>query len=213
MEILNYFLNMSWIEMTATVFGIICVYYCVKNHVLAWPTGVVTVIAWGYLFFNEWKLYSDAMLQIFYFFPIQFYGWWLWAQKTEKMSFWKKWFWNSYTEKSIVKITLLSNLERVVWSTLIVILSVSWGWIMATYTDANLPYIDALTVGMSIVAQYLMGKRVLENWILWIGMDIIALYKYSAVGAYGATFLYVIFTVLATMGLIEWIRERNNEQH
>jgi len=80
------------------------------------------------------------------------------------------------------------------------------GYIM-TKTDASFPYIDALTTWMSIFAQVLMIKKVLESWVIWIAMDAIAIPVYFAKELYVVSGLYVVFFILATMGLIAWYRD------
>ena len=223
-EIMNYFINMSYAELIGTIFGLICVYCCVRQYILAWPTGIITVIAFG-TFFYDIKLYSDAILQLVYYLPIQFWGWWVWAQKnreisledvpvpdpwsgvkisSKELSFFQKWFWSKYDSTSTVKISKLTGTQRFIGIITIMWASIMWGMLMSGYTDASLPYLDALTVGMSIVAQWLIAKRIWENWAIWITMDVLAIGKYAMVGAYMTTGLYAIYTILATMGLIMW---------
>lgn len=204
--IMTYFMAMGWAEFIGVVSGAICVWFFVKNHILAWPTAFITTTAFAFMFY-DFKLYSDMLLQILYYTPIQVWGWWMWAKRSNETSFWRKWFWSKYDAKSVTRITTLSNPQRWAMVGLILIASIAWGQIMFQYTDANLPFLDALTVGMSIMAQFLLSKRVLENWAIWVTMDVLALGKYTMVGAYGATFLYAIYTCLATSGFIVWRKQ------
>jgi nicotinamide mononucleotide transporter len=83
-----------------------------------------------------------------------------------------------------------------------------WGWLMHRFTDASYPWWDAGVAIVSIAAQIMLAKRWLENWVLWIGVDIVSIGLYSAKGLWLTMVLYVIFLALAIWGLIDWRNTR-----
>jgi len=146
------------------------------------------VVLYAFIFF-EAKLYSDAILQV-YFLLMQVYGVWNWLQ--------------GRADDGLVVVETMSNEQRIIWGSITLGISAGIGFVFATYTDAALPWIDAPIAAMSIVAQYLMSIRKIENWILWIAVDVIAVGIYPVRGLYLTTALYFIFLVTSVVGLIEW---------
>lgn len=179
---------MDIIEITGVILGILCVWYTVKQNILCWPTGLIQVFIYIYIFY-EVKLYSDLILQIFYVF-FQIYGWHYWLHGGKN--------------KSKVKVTRLSLKGLVFW--VLASLFGTWllGYFMATYTDAALPYADAFTTIASLVAQWLLTKKKLESWVFWISVDIIAVWVYFMKELYLTSGLYSIFLCLAILGLLQW---------
>ena len=89
---------------------------------------------------------------------------------------------------------------------LALVIAATWalGGYMANQTDASFPYADALTTTMSIAASVLMLKKILENWVLWIAVDLVAVPVYYLKGLYVTAGLYVVFLALAVIGLVRW---------
>ncbi|MFA5358822.1 MAG: nicotinamide riboside transporter PnuC [Patescibacteria group bacterium] len=181
---------MSIFEIIGVIFGVWSVYLTVKQKVLSWPVGLVSVVALGIMFFQI-KLYADAMEQIYYVIT-GFVGWYLWKYGGEK--------------KSELKVSLLNNKQRVIGAGIVLALSAVLGYLLDTYTDASLPYLDSVTTVMSLCAQLLLTKKIFENWILWIIVDVMALGIYTYKGVYLTTGLYVIYLVLASGGFVQWYK-------
>jgi nicotinamide mononucleotide transporter len=179
------------VEFVAMFFGVLSVYLTVKQKIWCWPTGIVMVILYMMIFYNV-KLYSD-MLENFIYIFMQIYGWWFWVVGGKV--------------KDTVPVRTLGLKGRLFWLGVIGVGTAVLGGIMAR-TDAALPYLDALTTVMSLVAQWLMGRKLLENWVLWIAVDVLALGIYGFKGLYFTTGLYALFLILATKGFIEWKRAK-----
>ena len=79
-----------------------------------------------------------------------------------------------------------------------------WGYLMANNTNADFPYGDAFTTVASLVAQFLLARKKLENWIIWIVVDLVAIVIYSLKGLYLTTFLYGVYLLLSAKGLYDW---------
>lgn len=196
--ILAYFAGpLGKVELFGTIFSAICVYLAVKHNMWTWFFGALGVILFGYLFF-QFGLYSDAGLQILFYLPMQLVGFIMWRKLGADAN-----------DKKVVKAMSGAFIVLVVLG----ILGATGvnGYLMATYTDASFPYIDALTTWMSITAQLLMIAKYRESWAFWISMDIIAIFVYFVKGLIVTSGLYVVFLVLATMGGIAWYRDYSEQ--
>ncbi len=151
----------------------------------------MAMVALYCVIFREAKLYGEAGLQVF-FFVVQGWGWWLWARAGGLAQ--------------MVAVAWMSWPARAAALVLVAASSLGIGWAMATFTDAALPYADATIAGASVVAQVLLAVRRVENWVLWIAIDVLAVGVYLNRELYLTAGLYVVFLGLATMGLIEWAR-------
>lgn len=179
------------IEMIAVALGLISVYLTVKQNIWCWPTGLAMVTLYILVFFKA-KLYSDVGLQ-FYFIVVQVYGWWYWLRGGKN--------------KTTAKVKILSWSHRGFWAAVILLGALLNGYVMSNYTDASVPYLDSLTTVGSIVAQWLLGRKLFENWVIWITMDIVDIGIYFYKSLYMTSGLYVVFLILSIMGAREWYKD------
>jgi nicotinamide mononucleotide transporter len=185
-------MGVSALEIIAVILGVINVTLIVLRSIWNYPFGIVMVSLYAVIFYQT-KLYSDALLQIF-FFVIQIYGWWYWHR--------------ARAEAGEVRVELLSGCARVAWIAALLVLTALWGWMMDTRTDAHFPYWDGAIAMMSVAAQILMSRRFLENWILWILVDVLAVGLYWVKDLKLTSALYVVFLALSIWGFEEWMRAR-----
>jgi len=188
MEWVTGFLGSNWVEISATLFGFMCVALTVRQNIWCWPAGLVQVVLYIFVFYHA-KLYSDLILHIIYV-GMQFFGWyfWLYGGKNRK-------------EAPVIRIA--SRLKILYWVLGTFMGTALWGWGMS-FTDASVPYWDAFTTVASLIATYLMAKKVLESWLWWIAVDVVAIGVYFYKGLYPTTVLYITFLVMATMGYFSW---------
>ena len=185
----------DYLEWIAAFLGLITVVLVVRRSTWNYPFALATVGLYFFEFVEE-KLYSDALLQIF-FFAINCYGWWLWTRAPEV--------------EHGVAVERMSNSSRRAWLGATTVASVAWGWAMASLTDAAAPFVDAAIAGSSVAAQSLQSLRRVESWALWILADVIAVPLYWWKGLYPTSMLYGIFLALAVMGLTSWQRTLERE--
>lgn len=181
------FLETSAMEWLATITGFICVYLAARQHILNWPVGIISVGTYLFIFYQT-KLYGDAVLQI-YFLITAIYGWFYWNQSSPKK------------EGSIVSFTAKQMLFAICAVTLL------WGalgWMLANWTDSDVPYIDGFCTAMSFAAQFLMTRKVLQNWILWVIVDIAYIPLYLYKGLLLTALLYIAFAIIAWNGYRNW---------
>jgi nicotinamide mononucleotide transporter len=192
--IVEQFHQTTLIEWIGTISGFACVYLAAKQNILNWPISIISVVAYTFLFF-EYKLYGDAALQL-YFLGTAVYGWYYWLKRKEEH------------KKPIVS---LNNKKIVSVILSVMILSFLLGLFLDHFTDTNVPYADGFCTATSFVAQFLMTRKVLQNWILWIIVDIcyIPLYIYKELNL--TALLYLLFLILATIGYFDWRRTWKKE--
>lgn len=183
---------MSPIEITATAFGAACVWLTVRQNTWCWPTGLV-MVALYILIFYEAKLYADMGLQVVYV-GLQLYGWWHWLRGGPR-------------EDDDLPVTGLSGPGRTAWAGIALAGTLVIGYSTATWTDAALPYPDAFITALSLVAQWLMARKIWENWVGWILVDLVAIPVYASKALYLTAGLYTLFLILATAGLIAWRKD------
>lgn len=183
---------MFWIEITATIFGLICVVLTIRRNIWCWPTGLVQVILFIAVFYHA-KLYSDLILHGIYVF-LQLYGWHCWRASDH----------GAADEK--ISIGSLPLPQLGLWIATAAAGTAVWGYIMQRWTDADFAYGDAFTTVASLIAQYLLARRRLENWLFWIVVDVVAIGIYLRKGLLPTTVLYTVFLGLAITGLVVWRR-------
>ena len=178
------------LEWIATASGVLCVLLLVRRSLWNYPFAILSVSLFA-IVFRDAKLYSDALLQIF-FIAINIFGWFSWSR--------------SQAGAGEVVVERLTPVQQVGVLSGVIGLTLGWGAIMASQTDATFPYIDAAIAMMSVVAQILLAMRKLENWYLWIAVDLIAIPLFAAKGLYLTAGLYVIYLGLSLWGLRDWAR-------
>lgn len=181
------------IEISGAVFGFLAVYFTIKQNILCWYFGLVQVTLYCFVFYTS-KLYSDMILHIIYIF-LQFFGWYSWK----------------YCGTNHSKLRVKSINNTTLWIVVTVLGTLILGYMMQLNTDASFPYADAFTTVASLVAQYLMIKKVLGSWLFWIVVDIVAIGIYAYKGLYFTTILYAVFLVMAIIGYFEWKKAYQEE--
>ncbi|MCB0572476.1 MAG: nicotinamide mononucleotide transporter [Phaeodactylibacter sp.] len=183
-------------EFIAVVSGIIHVFLLTREKIIAWPFGILTVSLYIYIF-AESKLYSDVILHVVYV-VLNIFGWWNWARRGAGTIH--------------VPITRLSKQEIGAWAGLILVGFVAWGYVMGANTDASYPYGDAFTTVASLIAQFLLARKKIENWLIWIIVDVVAIAIYALKGLYLTTGLYAVYLLLSTKGFLDWRRTMRTAQ-
>ena len=180
---------MSWLEGIAAALGVINIFLIIRRSVWNYPFGIAMVTLYAFIF-NEARLYSDAILQGF-FFVVQIYGWNVWRAASTAAQ---------------VPVRWLDPSLRVRWAGGMLLCWLAWSSVMATQTDAAAPWTDGAIAVMSVAAQLLMARRMVDNWVLWIIVDLIAVPLFASRGLYVTAGLYALFLAMAVAGLREWTR-------
>ena len=181
---------MNTLEIIAVILGLANVGLLVRRSIWNYPFGMA-MVALYMLIFWEAKLYGEAGLQVF-FFVVQAWGWYLWARAGGL--------------EHAVEVRWLRWPARIASLVVVALVTIALGTLMHRLTDAAMPFADAAITGASVVAQILLSIRRVENWVLWIAIDIGAIFLYIERDLHLTAGLYGAFLVLATMGLVEWVR-------
>jgi nicotinamide mononucleotide transporter len=181
---------MTWLEIFAASFGVVSVWLSTRQIIWSWPTAIVNVGLYAIVFFQS-RLYADMGLQVIYLL-LSMYGWYEWLYGGEQRTALK------VSRASPRLLVMLLALNLVAWLSLATALD--------RYTDAVLPWLDSLLTTTSLVAQWMMTRKILENWAIWIAVDIVYVPMFVSRGLYPTAVLYGIFLVLAIMGYRDWRR-------
>jgi nicotinamide mononucleotide transporter len=177
-------------EWLAAPITLLCVWLTAEEHVLCWPTGILGAALYLWVF-GRTRLYSDVLLQA-YFVVTSVYGWYHWTH-------------GGAAAGSPLSITRLSIPAVAGWTIGGGLATFGLGGAMRRYTRAALPYWDAAIAVLSLVAQYFLAEKLIESWVLWIAVDVLAIGVYLARRLRLTAALYAVLLVLAARGLVEWL--------
>ena len=187
------------LEIVAVIFGLLSVWYAKKDNILVFPTGLVSTFIYAYLLW-QWSLLGDSMINVYYFI-MSIYGWYHWTRKKGDVD--------------EFPISLTTNKEKVI-SVIIFMLTLVFVIAVYLYFDkftSWYSYVDTLLTAIFFVGMWLMAKRKIENWIFWIIGDLLSIPLYFAKGFTFTSFQYIIFTIIAVYGYLEWKKILNSSQN
>ena len=178
------------LEITAIIFGLLSVWYAKKDNIWVFPTGIISTVIYTYLL-CKWNLLGDMMIN-FYYAVMSVYGWYHWTRK-----------------KGDVVEFPISKMDTYEKKVSIVLFIGTVVFVVAVYTFFDkfthwTSYVDTFVTGIFFVGMWLMARRKIENWILWIVGDIISIPMYFAKGYSFTSIQYLIFTIVAVYGYLEW---------
>ena len=181
---------MNLLEIFAAVTGALSVWLSVRQHIWSWPTAIVNVVAYTFVF-HDAKLYADMALQVVYA-VLSLYGWYSWL----------------YGGAGRTPLLPTRVPPRVaVWLSILAITATGViGTVLHRTTDAALPYVDSFLSSASLVAQWMMTRKLLEHWLVWITVDVLYVGMFVYKELYVTAALYAVFLALAARGYVEWRR-------
>jgi nicotinamide mononucleotide transporter len=180
----------------ALILGLVNITLLVFRSVWNFAFGIGSVALATFVYW-EGRLYAESGLQVFFIFA-QVWGWWLWVKVG--------------SEDNRVPVRWLDWRSRAVWLLVTAALSINLGWVMHRFTDAAMPYADTAIAGASIAAQILLAYRRIENWIIWIVVDIASVLLLINREIYPMAALYAAMLVMCLFGLKEWIEAERRER-
>jgi nicotinamide mononucleotide transporter len=188
LKILNYFSN-SYLELAATIFGFIYIFYSIKGDIKLWIFGLLSSGLFAWVFFKS-KVYADMGIQIYYV-TISIYGWIHWYLYRDR-------------KKQKIPIKNLTGIQWIYTIVAIVFLFGVIGVFLDLFTDSDIPYWDAFTTATSIIATLMLARKIIEQWLLWIVADFVSVILYLHKDLYYTVVLMAFYTVLAVIGYFEW---------
>jgi nicotinamide mononucleotide transporter len=182
--------HQNLLEVIGVITGLLCVYLAAKNKIWNWPFAIISVVIYIFIFF-EARLFADMGLQV-YFLAMNIYGWYYWSKKPA-------------TEKK-APVALITKKEIILSAIAIVVFTFILGSLLK-YTTASCPYLDSFCTACSLVAQVFLARKVLENWLIWIFVDIIYVGIYLFKDLHLTAVMYTIYVGIALMGYIDWRKD------
>ncbi len=178
------------LEITAVVFGIISVLFARKNNILVYPTGLISTLIFIYILYN-FKLYGEFIINIYYS-AMSITGWYLWSRR------------NNGQEEFPISIMNSKDykISTIIFTVTLLFIALVYHF-FDKFTDLT-AYVDAFTTALFFVGMWLMAKRKIENWIVWIIADIISVPLYFFKGLTVSSLQFIVFTIIAILGYIEW---------
>ncbi|MGM0665703.1 MAG: nicotinamide riboside transporter PnuC [Bacteroidota bacterium] len=184
-------LSNHYIEVFGALTGILYVILEIRQNIWLWPLGLITSSVYIWVFFTS-KFYADMGLQTYYVL-ISIYGWYWWLKGGEKKY-----------DREALPVTGISMKLLTILAAVFIILFALIYFILVSYTDSPLPLGDAFTTALSIVATWMLARKIIEHWILWVVADLVSMALYIYKGLYPTVVLFAVYTVMAVIGYNEW---------
>ena len=195
MELIIKWLSGNYIELLGAILGIAYIFFSIKQSILTWPVGLLTSVLYVWVFFVS-KLYADMGLQVYYV-VISIYGWYEWLRG------------NQSNHSEPIQVSRLSMKLGFSLSIVSLFLFLLIWFILKNYTDSPVPMADAFATALSIVATWMLARKILEHWLVWIFVDAFSIGLFWYKDLLPTVILFVVYTVMAYVGYREWKREFN----
>ena len=177
---------LTW-EMLAAAFAVVYLVLAIKENIWCWAAGLISTFIFLFVYFDA-KLYMESGLQVFYI-VMSIYGWWKWSHGEDD---------------SGLKIQTWSLRKHVIAISVIFLMASVSGYLLNTYTDAALPFIDSLTTWGAMLTTYMVANKIFENWHYWFVIDGVSIFIYLSRDLNVTAILFVIYLVLVVFGYREW---------
>jgi len=194
-EILHQFIvglkNTSWLEYTAVFFGIASVLFSRKENILVYPTGIINTVLYTWFCFKWWNLYAEGSLN-FYYTVMSLYGWYVWSRKKEG---------------NVIAITFNNRKDWIISISFFIISWIVLYYVLKNHTNSTVPWADSFASASAYTGMWQMARKKVENWVWWIITNFVSIPLYFYKHAVFTSIQYVVFLILAIMGLITWVKK------
>ena len=165
-----------------------------KENIWCWPAALISTTIYTVIFFDVY-LWMESILQVYYLI-MAVYGWLNWRKNNDKNTQVQIHCWSSQRHGQVITVLLLFSL--------------SIGWLMDNYTPTSFPYIDSATTVFAVFATYLVTEKVLENWLYWVVIDLVSIYLYLEKDLQPTAMLFAVYVVIALTGYFSWRKKLTN---
>jgi nicotinamide mononucleotide transporter len=200
-EVLTTWMWENKIEVIGALLGLLYIFFSIRQHILTWPTGLLTSLLYIAVFFKS-GFYADMGLQ-FYYAGISLYGWYYWLKGGKSARILSG---EQAPVKRMPKKMIPGSIAVTVGIFLIILL------ILLQFTDSTVPYMDSLTTALSVTATWMLAKKMIEHWLIWVFVDLVSAGLYVYKGLWPTVALFLIYTVMAVVGYIEWKKDLSVEK-
>ena len=186
------------VELLGAILGLFYIFFSIRQHILTWPIGLLTSVFYVIIFFQS-GFYADMGLQVYYVI-ISIYGWYFWLKGKRPDN----------SEKIPVK-----RCRNILWLKIIGVTALIFFiilFILKNFTNSTVPVMDSLTTAFSITATWMLARKYIEHWIIWIFVDIVSAGLYIYKNLWPTVILFLVYTVMAFLGFIEWKKDLKTTQ-
>ena len=196
-QIISGFQAMSYWEYLAVLLGLAYLVLAMKQSLWCWPAAFISTAIYTILFWQGF-LYMESFLN-FYYLLMAVYGWWQWRGSKAV---------NTEEETQITKtIQSWSITKHAAWIVVGTLIAISLGYLLDTYTQARMAYLDSFTTVFAIITTYMVTQKVLENWLYWIVVDLASVYLYVQNQYFPTAVLFALYTIMVIQGYRIWLKE------
>ncbi len=188
--------HQTWIEIMGVITGLLCVYLAAVNNIWNWPVAIISVGIYIFIFL-EARLYASMCLQV-YFMVTNIYGWYHWSRKP--------------AADGKTPVLWITKREIILSVIAIVLFRFLLGSVLK-YTTASFHFLDSFCTACSLVAQFFLARKVLENWLIWIFVDIIYVGVYIYKDLHLTAIMYAIYVGIALLGYLDWKKEYKKQSN
>lgn len=185
------------IELLGAILGLFYIVFSIRQNILTWPTGLLASAFYIVVFFKS-GFYADMGLQVYYV-VISIYGWYFWLKGNRKI-----------TEKQIP----VRSTSKKLWVKLGAVFLLIYAailFILLKFTDSTVPFMDTLTTALSIIATWMLARKYIEHWIIWIFVDLVSSGMYVYKNLWPTVILFLVYTFMAFLGYLEWKKDLKTE--
>lgn len=207
-SLITYFSALPMLEWAAMLLSVAYILLATKGSLWCWPAAFISTALYTYIFYDVLLLMDSALNA--YYLVMAVYGYWAW-QKNKPTELSDGPDTNHHTNSTIFAVVSWQAQWHLKACLILAVLSSILGFIMASYTPADFPYLDTFTTVYAVFATYLVTQKVLENWLYWVIIDLVSIYLYLEKALYPTVLLFVIYVVIAFYGYVKWrILFKNN---
>ena len=192
-DIIEEWLSGNFIELSGAILGLAYIIFSIRQNILTWPTGLFTSVLYIIVFYQS-GFYADMGLQGYYV-VISIYGWYYWLKGKKP----------SNSSKIPVKTTNKYLWLKIAIITLIINALILF--VLLKFTDSNVPFMDSLTTALSITATWMLARKYIEHWLIWIFVDIVSSGLYIYKNLWPTVILFLVYTFMALWGYLEWKKD------
>lgn len=183
---------MNYLEIFGVIVGLIYLWLEYKASIHLWVASIIMPAIYIFVYY-EAGLYADTGINIYYLLAA-IYGWTVWTFGGNKLS------------KGVLPITSVPLRLALPLTLIFIVAFLSIGWLLTRFTDSTVPWMDSFTTALSIIGMWMLAQKYVEQWLVWIGVDIACtgLYIYKELNFTAA--LYGVYTIIAIFGFLKWKR-------
>ncbi len=197
-DIFTEWLSGNIIELLGAILGLAYIYFSIRQNILTWPIGLFTSVLYIIVFYQS-GFYADMGLQVYYV-VISIYGWLYWLKGLKPVD----------RDKIPVKRTSKKLWLKIGIITIIVYAVILF--VLLNFTDSSVPFMDSLTTALSITATWMLARKYIEHWLIWIFVDLFSSGLYMYKSLWPTVILFLVYSLMAILGYREWRKDLKWEQ-